>query len=335
MLVLENLSCGYGPFRAVQSLNLKLEEGSVNALIGANGAGKSTLMKILSGVERQTSGEIYLNGKVYNSDSNYDELFWNHENSSCENHKGYVSTSTKKTFFHQSTAMECKVECDEKELEIEPQLKENDFHPLGLIKSTNLNCGQFNVAIIGAGTGFGAAGLVCLDNTLIPIVGEGGHIGFAPKSQIQTEILNVLKNNYERVIVERLVSGPGIENIYSSLALIYDKKKRELSAKEIFQKAQSKSDQHAIESVDIFFEIFGQLAGDIALCMGARNGVYLAGGIAKRYPELLMKSEFRNAFESKGRQRSYMESIPTILITHDNPGLLGAAYCASKLSSDC
>ena len=216
-----------------------------------------------------------------------------------------------------------------------PQLKEDDFHPLGLLKSTNLNCDQFNVAIIGAGTGFGAAGLVCLDNTLIPIVGEGGHIGFAPKSHIQTEILNVLKNNYERVIVERLVSGPGIENIYSSLALIYDKKKKELSAKEIFQKAQSSSDQHAIESVDIFFEIFGQLAGDIALCMGARNGVYLAGGIAKRYPELLMKSEFRNAFESKGRQRSYMESIPTILITHDNPGLLGAAYCASKLSSDC
>ena len=71
--------------------------------------------------------EIYLNGKVYNSDSNYDELFWNHVNSSCENFKGYVSTSTKKTLFHQSTAMECKVECDEKELEIEPKTREKDF----------------------------------------------------------------------------------------------------------------------------------------------------------------------------------------------------------------
>ena len=68
--------------------------------------------------------------------------------------------------------------------------------------------------------------------------------------------------------------------------------------------------------------------------MGARNGVYLAGGIAKRYPELLMKSKFRIAFESKGRQRSYMERIPTILVTHENPGLLGTAYCAFKLSSD-
>ena len=215
-----------------------------------------------------------------------------------------------------------------------PQLKEDDLQSLGLLKSTNLNTDKFNVAIIGAGTGFGVSGLVCLENALIPIVGEGGHIGFAPKSHIQLEILNVLKNSYERVIVERLVSGPGIENIYSSLALIYDNKKKGLSAKEIFQKAQDKSDRYAIESVDIFFEILGQLAGDIALCMGARNGVYLAGGIAQRYPELLMKSEFRNAFESKGRQQSYMERIPTILVTHDNPGLLGAAYCALKLSLD-
>tara|TARA_B100001057_G_scaffold446237_1_gene484616 strand:- start:2191 stop:3168 length:978 start_codon:yes stop_codon:yes gene_type:complete len=215
-----------------------------------------------------------------------------------------------------------------------PHLREDDLQPLGLLNSTNLDNDHFNVAIIGAGTGFGTAGLACLENTLIPIVGEGGHIGFAPTSHIQTEILNVLKDNYERVIVERLVSGPGIENIYSSLSLIYENKKKELSAKEIFHKAQDKSDRYAIESVDIFFEILGQLAGDIALCMGARNGVYLAGGIAKRYPELLMKSKFRIAFESKGRQRSYMERIPTILVTHENPGLLGTAYCAFKLSSD-
>ncbi|MAD91135.1 MAG: glucokinase [Gammaproteobacteria bacterium] len=214
------------------------------------------------------------------------------------------------------------------------QFKESDLQPLGPLHAVCLPSDEFNVAIIGAGTGFGAAGLVCSENTIIPVVGEGGHISFAPNSKIQTEIFKVLKNNYDRVIVERLVSGPGIENIYTSLALIHNEECRSLTAKEIFEKAQADSDLRAVESVNIFFEILGQLAGDIALCMGARDGIFLAGGIVKRYPELLMQSKFRNAFESKGRQRPYMERIPTMLVTHNNPGLLGAAYCALNLSLD-
>ena len=67
--------------------------------------------------------------------------------------------------------------------------------------------------------------------------------------------------------------------------------------------------------------------------MGAEDGVYIAGGIAKRYPAMLRQSEFRNAFDDKGHYRAYMERIPTLLITHDEPGLLGAAYCALELSS--
>jgi len=78
----------------------------------------------------------------------------------------------------------------------------------------------------------------------------------------------------------------------------------------------------------MFFEVLGQVAGDLALTIGAEDGVYLAGGIAKRYPDLLHKSGFRSAFDDKGRHRAYMERIPTLLITHDEPGLLGAAYCA-------
>ncbi len=82
----------------------------------------------------------------------------------------------------------------------------------------------------------------------------------------------------------------------------------------------------------MFFEILGQVAGDYVLSIGATDGVFIAGGIVRRYPALLENSRFRSGFESKGRHRSLMERIPTQLILHEQPGLLGASYCALELS---
>jgi glucokinase len=81
----------------------------------------------------------------------------------------------------------------------------------------------------------------------------------------------------------------------------------------------------------MFFEVFGQVAGDLALTLGAEDGIFIAGGISKRYPDLLKNSRFRSGFENKGRYRSLMERVSTQLILHDQPGLLGAAYCALRL----
>ncbi len=81
----------------------------------------------------------------------------------------------------------------------------------------------------------------------------------------------------------------------------------------------------------LFFEVLGQVAGDHALALSAEDGVYIAGGIVKRYPELLASSRFRAGFERKGRHRTIMERIPTQLILHEQPGLLGASYCALQL----
>jgi glucokinase len=74
------------------------------------------------------------------------------------------------------------------------------------------------------------------------------------------------------------------------------------------------------------------VAGDYALALGAKDGIYIAGGIVRRYPELLVNSRFRSGFESKGRYRSLMEQVPTQLILHEQPGLLGASYCAIELA---
>jgi glucokinase len=214
-----------------------------------------------------------------------------------------------------------------------PQLQAGDTEVIGLPDRKPTLGENFNIAILGPGTGLGTAGLVSRRKTIIPIVGEGGHVGFAPKSQVQVDILNTLRSKFDRVSVERLVSGSGLENIYWALTRIHGEQRTPLSAKDIFAVSFDNGDPRASEAVHMFYEILGQVAGDLALTLGATDGVYLAGGIAMRYPNLLQDSGFRNAFDNKGRHRALMERIPTLLITHDEPGLLGAAYCALELSS--
>lgn len=214
-----------------------------------------------------------------------------------------------------------------------PQLHAKDSEVIGLPDQKPSLDDDFNIAILGPGTGLGTAGLIRRGQSVIAIVGEGGHVGFAPKSQVQVEILAALRSKFDRVSVERLVSGSGIENIYWALTRIRAEQRTQLAAKEIFAKSCDDNDPRASEAVHMFFEILGQVAGDLALTLGATDGVYLAGGIAKRYSKLLQNGRFRNSFDDKGRHRVLMERIPTMLITHDEPGLLGAAYCALELSS--
>ena len=206
-----------------------------------------------------------------------------------------------------------------------PHIQTQHLEAVGRASQQTLPTEEFSVAIVGPGTGFGTAGLYKRGGRLIPVVGEGGHIGFAPKSKVQIEILEVLREKYDRVCVERLLSGPGIENIYWALKVLRGERRDHKSAAEVFASAIDGSDHCAADATQLFFEVLGQVAGDTALLLGATDGVYIAGGITKRYPEMLHISGFRNAFESKGHHRSMMERIPTRLITYEEPGLLGSA----------
>ena len=105
----------------------------------------------------------------------------------------------------------------------------------------------------------------------------------------------------------------------------------QLDAASIFTHAKNSSESTANEAVQVFFEILGQVAGDLAMSLGAIDGIYVAGGIAQRYPELLTNSKFRNGFENKGPHREIMKRIPTHLIMHPQPGLLGASYVALSM----
>lgn len=190
---------------------------------------------------------------------------------------------------------------------------------------------DFTVGVLGPGTGLGVAGLLGRAGAIYPVVGEGGHRGFAPETARQLEVLGLLRERFPRVYAERLVSGPGLENIYDALRVLHRAPGAPAHAVEIFARAQEGGHPVATEAVNLFFEVLGQVAGDLALELGAFDGIFIAGGIAPRYPDLLERSRFRQAFEAKGHYRALLEAIPTLLIVHPDPGLLGAADCARRL----
>jgi glucokinase len=209
-----------------------------------------------------------------------------------------------------------------------PHLDAADWLQIGLPDSGPLPADDYTIGVVGPGTGLGAVGLKRVDGVSISIAGEAGHIGFAPTTQVQLEILSVLREHFSRVSSERLVCGPGIENIHWALGRVHGQDWPQRSAREIFAAAGNNKDVRASEAVHMFFEILGQVAGDFALALGANDGIFIAGGIVPRYPDLFANSGFRSGFENKGRYRSLMEKIPTRLVLHKNPGLLGAAAVA-------
>ena len=181
-------------------------------------------------------------------------------------------------------------------------------------------------AVIGPGTGLGMASLVYDERgKSIPIPGEGGHMSFSPQTERQEIVWKHLRKSYNYLSVERLVSGQGIENIYEALNFKETGVLNRLKAKEVTELAFENGDALAIEAMEMFFEILGTVAGDFALSIGAKGGVYFAGGILPRYPQKLVESSMRDRFDFKGRFVDYMKEIPIYLIELKEPGLQGAA----------
>lgn len=212
-----------------------------------------------------------------------------------------------------------------------PLLGANDVATIGVVPTRYDEKRELTLGVLGPGTGLGTGGLLVREEGIFPIVGEGSHAGFAPETVMQFNVLKQLRKRFERVSSERLVSGPGLENIYWALCKIREQAAVDITAAEIFSRVLAKEDAIAVEATQLFFEVLGQVAGNLALALGAFDGIYLAGGIVKRYPDMLNSSSFRSGFENKGRHRALMEKVPTLLISHPQPGLLGASYYARGL----
>ncbi len=181
------------------------------------------------------------------------------------------------------------------------------------------------IAIVGPGTGLGVAGFLRAGKTITPLVTEGGHVGFAPSDDVEIEILKILARRFGHVSTERILSGPGLRNLYEALAAIEGVPVEPLMPEEITRRAEDDPKSFCGRVFERFCAILGTVAGDVALTMGARDGVFITGGILPDLSQLFAASAFRKRFEAKGRFEDYMKKIPTRLVLQKQMGLLGAA----------
>ncbi|MGM3176062.1 glucokinase [Dickeya lacustris] len=188
------------------------------------------------------------------------------------------------------------------------------------------------VAIYGAGTGLGVAHLLAVEGKWLSLPGEGGHVDFASNSEEEDLLLQVLRQELGHVSAERVLSGPGLVNIYRAIVKADNRVPEALTPQVVSERALAHSDVDCLRALSLFCVLMGRFGGNLALTLGTFGGVYIAGGIVPRFLEFFRNSGFRSAFEDKGRFRDYLADIPVFMITHSHPGLLGAgAYLRQAL----
>jgi glucokinase len=181
-----------------------------------------------------------------------------------------------------------------------------------------------NIAVFGPGTGLGVKHLTHTAQGWLALDGEGGHVDFAAVDAEDIAILRFLTAKYGHASAEEVMSGRGLLQIYQALAehkgvpAVFD------DPADITDRALDGSCELSRATLNQFCRIMGSFAGNLALNMGTRGGVYIGGGIAPRFLNFLKDSDFRMRFEAKGRFRDYVASIPTFIITEPDHGLIGA-----------
>jgi glucokinase len=195
-----------------------------------------------------------------------------------------------------------------------------------------------NAAVISAGTGLGEAGLFWDGERHHPFATEGGHVDFAPRNALESDLLRYLEQSYAHVSYERVLSGPGLLNIYRFLrdtgrapesAVIEQAMRTDDPSAVIAQAALAASCPLCEQALDVFVSIYGAAAGNLLLKLKAIGGLYLGGGIAPKIIEKLKDGRFLEAYTAKGRLSPLCEATTVRVITNAKAALVGAArYCA-------
>jgi glucokinase len=183
------------------------------------------------------------------------------------------------------------------------------------------------IGVLGPGSGLGVSGLVPVGPRWRALTGEGGHATMAPASEREAAVLELLRHRFDHVSAERCLSGPGLVNLYDSLAALDGAAAAPRTAAQITD--PETADPRCREATAMFCAMLGTVAGNLALTLGAQGGVYIAGGIVPRLGARFVESDFRERFEAMGRMRPYLAAIPCYVVTHQLPAFLG---CAAALA---
>ena len=195
-----------------------------------------------------------------------------------------------------------------------------------------------NRALISAGTGLGEAGLLKAAAGYEPFPSEGGHADFGPRNELEVELLRYLMDRFEHVSYERVLSGPGLHNIYQFLRDTGRGEEHAWLAEQMVQgdpsaaiatSALEGTSDICVQALDIFVSVYGAEAGNLALKVVATGGMFVGGGIAPKIIRKLSSSTFIKAFTAKGRMSHLLQGIPVCVITNDKTALLGAGRVAA------
>jgi glucokinase len=181
------------------------------------------------------------------------------------------------------------------------------------------------IAVLGPGSGLGVSGLVASGTNWIALTGEGGHATLAPATDRESAIVDRMRRHFDHVSGERALSGPGLVNLYNTLSELDGVAAQGYTAAQITDLALHAADPLCVETTAIFCGMLGTFAGNLALTLGARGGVYVGGGIVPKLGAAFIDSPFRERFEAKGRLHSYLAAIPTFVVIHPLPAFLGCA----------
>ena len=187
------------------------------------------------------------------------------------------------------------------------------------------------ISVVSAGTGLGQAFLIPERNgKYIVMDSEGGHCDFSPRSSVEAELLFFLQKKYSRVSIERVLSGPGLLDVYEFFKSVVGEEEVELfdSPVPVVERAIAKTSPICEKTLDLFVSLYGALAGNLALQYLSVGGIYLGGGIAPKVVPLLKEGSFMEAFLAKGRFENVLSQIPVKVVMDETAPLLGAAQYA-------
>jgi len=214
-----------------------------------------------------------------------------------------------------------------------PTLTDSELHKVG----GGVRNPDLPIALLGAGTGLGVSGLIPAHQHgepqhWIPLQGEGGHVSFSPFNHKEDEILRILRREFGHVSAERLLSGPGLLNLYRALAELNGQPDEGLSAADISTRGVAEACSLCREAVDTFCGMLGTAAANLTITLGARGGLFIGGGIVPKLGNYFAQSPFRSRFEQKGRFSDYLAAVPSYVITAANPALRGTAASLDALA---
>ncbi|MCB1110481.1 MAG: glucokinase [Chlamydiia bacterium] len=215
-------------------------------------------------------------------------------------------------------------------------LKEEEFYVL----NTGDPKAEGNQAMVSAGTGLGEAGIYYDGRRHYPFACEGGHTDFAPRNDREDALLRYLRKRFGHVSYERILSGPGLYNLYQFMVETKQVSEKEETYKEIAsgdaprlisEKGLSGASKACSQTLELFVSIYGSEAGNVALKMLALGGVFIGGGIAPKIMGVLKRGDFFHSFTGKGRFSHLLEAIPIKVVLNDRTALLGSTYYAKHL----